>query len=158
MVKKLLFILILLSSISNADIFDKGKTSFGVTAGSSSSYNNSYFLVGVSANYFVLDNLNIGVMYRSWLGSDPMQNELSLSTNYFIKLNEMFRPYMGAFVRERFISGYDNLTSYGARGGLAFISDNSYISVGYAYESFNTCSLEGECSTSYPEIVFGLSF
>ena len=158
MVKKLLFILVMLTSISNADIFDKGKMSFGVTAGTSNSYSNNYFLLGISANYFVIDNLNVGVMYRSWLGSDPIQNELSLSSNYFIKLNEIFRPYIGAFVRERFVSGYDDITSYGARGGLAFISKNTYMSVGYAYETFSSCSLAGECSTSYPEVVFGLSF
>jgi len=158
MVKKFIFIFLFLVSLSEADIFDKGKMNFGVSAGSSSSYNTTYFLVGLSANYFVIDNLNMGLMYRSWLGSDPLQNELSLSSNYFLRFNKEIRPYIGAFIRERFISGYDDTTIYGARGGISFISNNTYASVGYAYESFSNCGVTNECSTSYPEVVIGLSF
>lgn len=159
MVKKCTLVLVLLvSSIASAEIFDKGKSNFGVSLGAGSSYNNTYTLLGVSGNYFVVDNLSVGASYRGWFGATPMQNELALSTSYFLPLSKKFRPYVGAFVRETFIEGYDNRESYGARGGVAMVTNNSYVSIGYAYEQYGSCLIKEECSTSYPELVFGLSF
>jgi len=157
-INKVLIILALLSSFANADIFSKNRASFGVSLGAGYSYGNTYTLVGLSGNYFVVDNLSIGVSYRGWFGATPMQNELALSTNYFIPVSQKFRPYLGAFVRETFVEGYDNYESYGARGGVAMINKNSYVSIGYAYEQFSSCRFNNECSSSYPELVFGLSF
>lgn len=156
--KKVLVGLVLLSSLVNADIFSKDKMQFGVSLGAGYSYGNSYTLVGLSGNYFVVDNLSVGLSYRGWLGATPMQNELALSTNYFLPISQKFRPYVGAFIRETFVDGYDDFESYGARGGVAMVTKNSYVSIGYAYEQFSSCTYNDECSTSYPEIVFGLSF
>lgn len=156
--RKILVILLFVTTLLQAEIFDKGKSNFGVSLGAGSSYNNTYTLIGVSGNYFVVDNLSVGLSYRGWFGATPMQNEIALATNYFVPISEKFRPYLGAFVRETFIEGYDNRESYGARGGVAIVTNNSYISLGYAYEQFGSCLIKEECSTSYPEIVFGLSF
>lgn len=156
--KKVLVGLVLLSSLVNADIFSKGKMNFGVSLGAGYSYGNNYTLLGLSGNYFVVENLSVGLAYRSWLGGTPMQNEVALSTNYYMPISEKFRPYVGAFVRETFVDGHDNFQSYGARGGVAMINKNSYFSVGYAYEQFSSCKFNNECSTSYPEFIFGLSF
>jgi len=159
MVKKIVLSIAMLSSLLNADMFEKGKSNVGVSLGAGSSYNGTYTLVGVNANYFALDNLAVGVMYRGWFGVDPMRNELSLSTNYFIPVSEKFHPYLGAFVRETFVEGFDAYESYGARGGLAITtSKNSFVSFGYVYEEYSNCILDNECSSSYPEIIFGLSF
>ncbi|MEA2073587.1 MAG: hypothetical protein U9O86_08380 [Campylobacterota bacterium] len=157
-VRNILLAFIIVSSLAQADIFKKGKSSFGVSLGAGSSYNNTYTLVGLSGNYFVVDNLSLGLSYRGWFGADPIQNELALATNYFIPISKKFRPYVGAFVRETLIDGYDNRESFGARGGVAMITNNSYVSLGYAYEQFSSCLIKEDCSTSYPEIVFGLSF
>ena len=157
-IKKVFLSLCLVSSFLNSDVFEKGKLGVGVTLGTSQSYNNTYTIAGLSANYFVVDNLNVGIAYRGWFGGTPTKNELSLSTNYFIPLSEQFRPYIGLFVRETFVSdGFRDFESYGARGGLAFINENTYVSIGYAYEEYGNC-LFGECSNSYPELIFGLSF
>ncbi|MEA1982831.1 MAG: hypothetical protein U9N39_04735 [Campylobacterota bacterium] len=156
-VRNILLALIVAGSLAQADIFKKGKSNFGVSLGTGSSYNNTYTLVGVSGNYFVIDNLSVGLSYRGWFGADPMQNELALATNYFISISKKFRPYVGAFVRETLIDGYDNRESYGVRGGVAMVTKNTFVSLGYAYEHYSTCIKE-ECSISYPEIVFGLSF
>ena len=153
MVKTILLVSLLVG-ISSADIFDKGKTTFGATAGASG----EYFLLGVNANYFALDNLNIGLMYRTWLGSTPTQNEFTLSANYFVRFHTKFRPYVGAFAKKRFVSGYDDISSLGARAGLAFVTGNTFTSVGYAYEKYGECSQLQDCSSSYPEVVFGISF
>ena len=156
--KKIFLIFILLNTFLSADIFEKGKVHLGVSLGVGSTYNGTYTLVGVSGNYFVLDGLSVGAGYRGWFGVDPMRNELSLASTYYIPLSQKFRPYVGAFVRETFVSGYDDYASVGARGGLSFVSERTYVSVGYAYEQFSNCIIAQECSTSYPEVVFGVSF
>ena len=155
--RKILILLVYLSVLLQADIYEKGKYNIGITAGYGSTFSGNYTLVGVGGNYFFMDNLSVGAAYRGWFGVDPMRNEISLSANYFIPLHQRIRPYVGAFARETFVSGYDDYTSFGARGGISVISENSYVSIGYAYEKYTNC-LFGECSTSYPELVFGLSF
>ena len=148
------------------DIFSKGKADVGVSLGASNSYEYNYTVVGVSGNYFIVDNLGVGGMYRSWFGSGPTQNELSVFTNYYIPVHKQFRPYVGVFGRKTFVSGNEiaDFYSYGGRAGVGFVtSKNSYLSVGYAIEYYSNCfdsvfGKSSECHRSYPELVFGLSF
>lgn len=157
--KKILLSLLLMFSVLNADLFERGNTSFGGVIGSGYSGNESYMILGVSADYFVLNGLSVGVGYQGWFGADPTQNQLTLSSNYYIPLNNKFRPYLGAFFRETFISGYEDRSSYGGRAGLAVtMSPNTYISAGWAYEEYTNCPRFLECSSSYPEFVFSLAF
>jgi len=142
-----------------ADIFVKGASNVGFSLGAATSYGNNYTLLGVSGNYFVVDNVSVAGYYRGWFGASPEQHELSVGINYFLPLAQKFRPYGGVFVRENFVSGYDNFGAYGIRGGVSLVqSTNSYISFGYAYERYTNCHYDGECSNSYPEIVAGFSF
>lgn len=163
MIKKAALLLLLLSGMLQAEMFDKGQSDVGVSIGAGSSLGNTYTIFGLNASYFVIDNLNVGLSYRGWFGSTPTQNELALSTNYFLPLNEKFHPYAGLFIKKTFISETSltserDFESYGARGGVAMVlNKNSYVSLGYAYEQGN-CSGNIECSTSYPEVVFALSF
>jgi hypothetical protein len=162
-IKKLILALMLLGSFVSADIFEKGRSNVGVSLGAGSSYGNTYTLVGVSGNYFLVNNLALGMAYRGWFGASPTQNELSLGANYYLPISEKFRPYLGAFARETFISDHDDFSSYGARAGVAItMSSNSYVSVGYAYEEYSNCveilNRSKSCSSSYPEVVFALSF
>ncbi len=146
-------------SILNADLFEKGNSAFGVVLGSGYSGNESYMILGVSAEYFAMNGLSVGLGYRGWFGGDPMQNQLTLSSSYYIPLSQKFRPYLGAFGRQTFISGYDDRSSYGGRAGLAVtMSSNTYVSFGWAYEDYTDCPENWDCSTNYPEIVFSLSF
>jgi len=159
MIKRVLFLVLLLGSILQADIFDKGRSNVGLSLGAGTSFGETYTIVGVNANYFVMDNLNVGISYRGWFGATPTQNELSLLTNYFIPVNEKFRPYVGAFVKKLFVSDMRDFESLGARGGVAMLmSKNSFVSVGYAYEQYFNCPDSFECSNSYPEVIFSLSF
>jgi hypothetical protein len=149
----------LLASSLQADIFAKGKSNLGLSVGAASSYGETYTVVGLSGHYFVADNVSIAGYYRGWLGASPSQNELSVGVNYFLPLVSKVRPYAGLFVREHFVSGYDDFTAYGVRGGVSVISGgNSFVSLGYAYESYTNCQYDGECSNSYPEIIVGVSF
>lgn len=159
MIKSALFALVLISGVLQADIFQKGRSDVGVSLGSGSSFGNNYTILGLNAHYFVIKNLNVGLSYRGWFGASPTQNELALSTNYFIPLDAKFHPYVGVFAKETFVSESRDFESYGARGGLGVvISKNSYVSFGYAYEQSNNCPQNLECTSSYPEVVFALSF
>ncbi len=159
--KKIILSLALTFSLANAGMFEKGDSSFGVVLGSGSSYDESYVIFGVSGEYFAMDGLSVGAGYRAWFGADPTQNQLTLSSSYYFMFHDKFHPYVGVFGRETFVEDYDNRTSYGARGGLAVtMSSNTYASIGWAYEEYSSCTETRfkECSTSYPEIVFSLSF
>jgi len=161
MVMKLfIFLVIGLQSILYAGAFEKGKSNIGFSLGAGSSFNQTYTIAGINGSYFVMDNLAVGVRYRGWFGATPTQQEIAIETNYYIPLNKKFHPYLGAFVRQTFISSdiIDDFMSYGGRAGVAFTtSRNSFISVGYAIETYSKCQLN-ECSSSYPELIFGLSF
>ena len=159
--KLIIFLVMFTGSILNADVFDKGRMSVGVVAGAGSSYGDSYTILGVGVDYFVMDGLSVGAGYQGWFGGDNNLNQLTFSSSYYIPLSQKFRPYIGGFIRGNYLSDSDNYQSYGARGGLAItMSPNSYMSFGYAYEEYGNCT-EGifrDCSSSYPELVFSLSF
>ena len=159
MIKKIIVGLLFISSLLSADFFEKGRSSLGVVAGAGSSNGDGYFIAGVSGDYFIMNGLSIGGGYRGWFGTDPVQHQLTLSSSYYLSLGKQYHPYLGVFGRETFIDKYD-YSSYGGRVGLAMtMSRNSYISVGYAYEEYTNCKgVLIECSNSYPEFVFSLSF
>ena len=156
-----------MASVVSGDVFDKGRSSVGVVAGAGSYGRDTYTIIGVSYDYYVMDGLSVGAGYRGWFGGDPTLNQLTIASSYYIPLSKKFRPYVGAFVRETFIN-YDNdrfddtnYESYGARGGIAIVmSANSYVSFGYAYEEYGNCTetRANDCSSSYPELVFSLAF
>ena len=161
MIKKTILSLSLLASLLNADMFLKGNKSFGLVLGSGTSYGDNYTIFGLSGDYFISDNISLGAGYRGWFGSGPNINQLTVAGSYYIPLSEKFHPYVGVFMRETMPDGEDNYESYGARAGLAMsTSANSYISFGYAYEQYSSCTniKKQECSNSYPELVFSLSF
>ncbi len=58
--KQIIVILLLASSIYAGGIFSVGHKNFGFSVGSSSGYGNDYTVVGINANYFVTDNLSVG--------------------------------------------------------------------------------------------------
>jgi len=157
--KKIILSIAVLSSILSAELFDKGKTAFGVVAGAGSSNGDSYFVAGVNADYFVMNGLSVGAGYRGWFGDDPTQHQITLSTNYYLSLNNQYHPYVGVFGRETFRDDFD-YTSYGGRVGIAMrMSPTSYVSAGYAFEESSDCPFRfDDCSNSYPEFVFSLAF
>lgn len=158
--KFIIFLALVLSTISSADFFEKGRSSVGVVLGAGSSNSESYTVIGVSGDYFIVDGLSIGGGYRGWFGSDPVLNQLTFSSNYYIPLHHKFRPYVGAFVRETFVKNEDDYESYGARAGVSMaVSKNAYASFGWVGERFSNCDSDSyECTNSYPEVVFSLAF
>jgi len=162
LIKKIILALVIMSSIVNADVFDKGRSSVGVVAGAGSYGHDTYTIIGVSYDYYVMDGLSIGAGYRGWFGGSPTLNQLTIASSYYIPLSQKFRPYIGAFVRETFVDydkfGNENYESYGGRAGLAIVmSPTSYVSLGYVYEKYGN-GIFGDDSSSYPELVFSLAF
>lgn len=157
--KRIILSVALLSSIVSAELFDKGKIAFGVVAGAGSINGDGYFVAGVSGDYFVMNGLSIGIGYRGWFGAAPTEHQITLSSNYYLSLNNQYHPYVGVFARETFLDDFD-YTSYGGRVGLAMrMSSTSYVSVGYAFEESSNCPFRfDDCSDSYPEFVFSLAF
>ena len=156
--------LVLLSSVGYAELFKKNNLGLGVAFGGGSisvgRTSQSYTILGVSAEYFVVDNLSVGVGYMGWFGGTPTLNQITVPVNYYIPLGEKLRPYTGVFIRETFVSdGYDNYESYGAKVGLAYtISKNSYIGVAMVYELYGDNNFYTDSSSTYPEITFAFSF
>ena len=154
-----LLALLCLSETMNADVFVKNSSNVGVSVGAASSYGQNYLLVGVSASYFFMNNLSLDVYYRGWFNATPTQHELSVGSNYYIPASKKIRPYFGVFTRQTVVTGYSSYNSVGARGGIAVINGkNTYASFGYAFEKYTNCPGKLECSNSYPELVFGISF
>ncbi len=157
--KQLISILILSQAIYASGIFSVGHKNFSFSIGSSSGYGNTYTVVGINGNYFVTDNLSLGLGYQGWFGKDPKINEISIPLTYYIPLESSFSPYIGAIYRHTFIDKpYEDLNIYGGRIGVALHSGaNSFISIGWVQEYYDNTS-GGDNSRGYPEISAGFSF
>ena len=157
--KKILLILLTTSSIYAAGVFSVGNKNIGITAGTSDSFGNSYTVIGVNVNYFVIDNLSVGASYQAYLGGDPQINQVTVPVTYYLPLENMgFTPYLGAFYTQTFIEEpYDDYNILGGRVGVSMqVSPNSFMSVGWVQEF--SSSANNRDNEGYPEFSAGLSF
>ena len=165
---KIVSALLLLSSLAFANQFGAGNKAIGITVGTGSvSYSvgpfssvENYYIVGLNADYYVAENLSIGVGYRGWFGGDPTINQGTIPVTYYIPTNSKFRPYIGAFYRYTYIADdkYDNYSSAGARVGLAVTFQNGYAGFGWAQEYYLDSDSRSDSTSGYPEAVIGFSF
>jgi len=142
-----------------ADVFSKGRLHGIVTAGSGAAFNETYLVLGAGVSYFLLDGLSVGLNLETWRGADPTLTKLTPSVQYVFYQVRKVKPYVGAFYRRTYISGLDDINSYGARAGAYFqLGRNAYLGVGAVYESYSDCreSVYRSCSDTYPE--FSLTF
>ena len=170
--KKILITLTLLSSLAFANQFGAGNKAVGITLGSGSvSFSETnrfvtttnvenYYILGVNADFFVFENLSVGLGYRGWFGGDPTINQGTIPVTYYIPTNSRFRPYVGAFYRYTYIADdkYDNYSSAGGRAGLAITYQNGYVGFGWAQEYYLDSDNLSDSSSGYPEMVLGFSF
>lgn len=170
MMKRIILVLTVLSSLSVADTFDAGSKSIGITVGSGSvSYSGgvtvgtnveNYFIVGVSGDYFIRDDLSIGLGLRSWTGGTPTIQQVTLPVTYYMPTHTSYRPYLGAFYRYTYIGSdnYDNYSSAGGRAGVAILFDSGYAGFGWTQEVYLNRDNMSNNSSGYPEAVIGFSF
>ena len=165
MINKVIFFILLFTTVLNAQIFQQSSMNFGVSIGASSVVTNNsstdYATIGLDFDYYILDGLSVGVGYRGWLGASPSINQVSMPVTYFMPFHNRYRPYIGAFIRETFVfNGNEDYTSYGGRAGISvIISSNSYMGMGWVVEDSSYCSnYANDCSLSIPEFFYGVSF
>ena len=143
----------------HAGVFDNGIKNIALTVGSGSGFNSTYTIVGVTANYFAINGLSVGLGYRGWFGGTPTMNEVDIPVTYYIPLQKSpIRPYAGGFYRHTFISdGYDDYDTYGARGGISYVKGSGYVAVGWVQEWYSIANGDDR-TRGYPEITAGMSF
>jgi len=141
--------------------FDTGDSSVAFTLGSGSAFNDNYIILGLGYNYYLVNGLNLGIQFNLWLDGDPSIYQVTPEVNYvFYKVSKV-KPYVGAFYRRNYIEGYDDLDAWGYRAGIYIVAGGgSYFGIGGAYSELQDCneSIYSDCSTTYTELTFLLSF
>jgi hypothetical protein len=146
---------------ASADVFSRGRLHGIVTAGSGSAFNETYFVIGAGVSYYLLDGLAVGVNLETWQGADPTLTKLTPSVQYVFYQVRTVKPYVGAFYRRTYISGLDDLNSYGGRAGAYVqLGRNAWLGLGAVYEKYADCreSVYRSCSDTYPEVTFTFAF
>lgn len=139
--------------------FSKGSTSLGVVLGTGNSFNDDYLILGVGVGYYVLPGLELGVDVQHWFSGSPSITKVSPQVRYVFTQPKVVKPYVGAFYRRTYIEDRDDSDSFGYRAGAYFSSNNGvYIGGGVVYEEYTDCSRFVDCSTTYPELLFSVSF
>ena len=159
--KKLLLLPIMIASLNAADIstlFSQGQKNFGFGVGASSGYGTDYTVVGANFNYFIQNNLSVGIGYQGYFGGDPKINELSIPLTYYYPLNTQYHPYIGGIYRHTFIDEpYEDYDVIGGRVGIAMtMGENTYMQVGWVQE--HRTHGDDEQDKGYPEISMGFVF
>ena len=144
--------------------FSKDSTAVGVVLGSGSAFNDNYVILGVGVGYYVMQGLELGIDLQHWFSGEPSITKLSPQIRYVFTQPKVVKPYIGAFYRRTYYGDYrgielDDQDSYGYRAGAYFSTDNRvYIGGGVVYEEYTDCNDSTDCSSTYPEILFTVSF
>lgn len=141
--------------------FGQGRTQLSVFGGGGSAFSQSYFVLGVGVNYYILEGLGLGLNFESWFGNSPGIYKLTPSVQYVFIQVPSVHPYVGVFFRREFIENYSDLNAVGARAGAYLpVGPNMHLGFGGVYESYLDCneSTYQSCSDLYPEISFTFSF
>jgi len=144
-----------------AGVFGRGRTHFVVSAGSGYAFDQTYFVLGLGATYYLIDGLNVGLFAESWTGADPHLVKVTPSVQYVFYQVPVVKPYLGAFYRRSYVSGLSDINSYGGRAGAYLAAGrNAYVGAGVVYESYVDCNkaIYRSCSNTYPEISFTVAF
>jgi len=121
---------------------------------------NTAFILGASAGYYIVDGLELGLEGEYWINSDPSISIFSPGARYVLWFVPVLKPYAGAFYRHAFVgSPFDDIDSLGARFGAFWVSGGgSYFGGGAAYEYDVKGCRNDECGHWYPELVLSFSF
>jgi hypothetical protein len=144
-----------------AGAFGQGRMHFVVSGGTGYAFNETYFVLGVGATYYVINGLNVGLFAESWTGADPHLTKVTPSVQYVFYQVPTVKPYIGAFYRRTYISGGNDFNSVGGRAGAYIAAGrNAYFGLGAVYESYLDCNkaVLQSCSDTYPEISFTVAF
>jgi len=144
-----------------AGAFGQGRTHFIVSGGSGYAFNETYFVFGIGANYYLIDGLNVGLSLESWSGADPKMVKVTPSAQYVFYQIPKLKPYIGAFYRRTYVDGLPDINSAGGRAGVYLEAGrNAYIGAGAVYETYLDCNkvVYHSCSNTYGELSFTVAF
>ncbi len=168
--KKVFMILLLITSLQadvslHKSLFSQGSASVGIRLGGASIGNQNYTIFGVNGNYFIIENLSVGLGYEKWFSGDPSIQKATVESTYFVPASEKIRPYLGVFARrifmsgsDRFARGYDDVNSYGYRAGIAFVQNNLVLSAGIVQEKYDSTQRLFDDTETYAEVTIGVAF
>jgi len=142
-------------------MFGEGRSHFSLVAGNAYAFERSYFVIGGSASYYVIDGLGVGLSLEKWSGGGPGITKVAPFVQYVFLPGYKVRPYVGGLYRHTAISGLPGLNSVGARAGVMIASgSNAFLSAGFAHESYLDCkvSIYRVCSETYPDISLTFAF
>lgn len=165
MIRYLIAMLLVLSAVpvraaGVAGMFGEGRSQFSLVAGNAYAFDNSYFVIGGSASYYVVDGLGVGLSLEKWSGGGPGITKYAPFVQYVFYQVSLAQPYVGAFYRHTVIADLPSLDSAGARAGVLIATgSNVFVSVGVVHESYLDCqaSIYHVCSETHPDItlIFG---
>ena len=142
----------------DAGPFAKGRKRVALFGGMGSTLGQSYLILGGGLAYFVADGLEIGVDVEGWLLEDPSFWKVTPQVRYTFFKAKKFKPYAGAFYRHTWIDNpFEDYDSWGRRAGVAYRQGGNYLALGVVHEIYLDCNSD-DCSTTYPEISFWISF
>jgi hypothetical protein len=142
-------------------MFGQGRTQYSLGIGNAYAFDNTYFVIGASASYYVLDGLGVGLSLENWSGGDPAITKVSPFAQYVFYQMPKVQPYVGGFYRHTAIAGLPGINSVGTRGGIFIASgSNSSVSVGLVHESYLDCdaAIYRACSATYSDISITFGF
>jgi hypothetical protein len=144
-----------------AAAFEQGSANIGITLGNGSALGQTYTVVGGRLGYYVADGFELALAGEMWRGNDPNIYKLTPEVRYVWYMMSPVKPYIGGFYSRTFYDGLPDANSYGAKGGVYFaVSHNASLGVGLVYERIENCSSAtyNDCSQTYPEVAFNVSF
>lgn len=146
------------SSVSVSNAFSAKSVSLGMRLGSSSIGNQTYTIAGLNVNYFLIDNLSVGLGYEKWFSATPDVQKLTVDSTYYIPASENIRPYAGVLYRHIMISGLNDTNAYGYRVGVAIRQGRTLLSAGIVHERYETSSGNLDGTQTYGEVTIGIAF
>lgn len=141
--------------------FSQGRSRLSIVGGNGYAFNETYFVLGVGASYFVADGLNIGLDVEWWSGGEPGIVKVSPSVQYVFYQVPSVAPYIGGFYRRSYVEDFEDIGSAGGRAGVYIAAGrHTYFGLGMVYESYLSCdeSTYVSCSDSYPEVSVTVAF
>lgn len=156
-----LVLLLMIPLGASADMFAQGGKRFSVLLGRGEAFGDNYTILGLGFGYYIYDGLELGINWDTWLGGDPDINQITPEVRYVFRTQSAVDPYVGALYRWTSVSGFDDKTAYGFRGGVYIkAGQRSYIGIGAAYIETTSCDEQVyvSCSDTYPEFSYAIAF
>lgn len=144
------------------NMFRQGRVRVSALVGVGYAFDQSYFLLGGGAGYYLVDGLEVGADTDFWIGPSPMLWSVSPGLRYVFHFVPVVKPYVGGFYRHRFIGdSVPDTDSLGTRLGVYFNwARGFYFGAGAVAEWYFNCedTAYSDCVTLYPEISLAFVF